>query len=278
MAANCFNYNQIAQIINLTKRNFDLQPDFDLIAKEMQLSLSGLRQLFSEWAGTTPECFFQSLKARRSKSLQKDDEQPTLFGHTHETAPTTTGFSHDSFVTIEAMEQNEYKNGGQNPCINYSFADSPFGSVVIASTAKGVCYMAFEDDKEKAFSDLKYDFPGAAFQYQTDRFQQNVLSIFQKDWSEMNEIKLHLKGTDFQLKVWNELLKIPLGELSTYKNIAERIGRPEAPRAVGTAIGRNCIAYIIPCHRIIPSSGKFGNFKWGGSTRKMAIIGWEAAK
>jgi AraC family transcriptional regulator of adaptative response/methylated-DNA-[protein]-cysteine methyltransferase len=230
----------------------------------MQVSASELHQLFLEWAGTTPERFFQALKIQKSTFLQKGEAQPTLFGNAQKTESLGMGPAHDSLVTVERMNQDKFKNGRQMLHINYRFAESPFGTVIVTSTTKGVCFMAFEEDKEKAISDLNGEFPGAAFQQKTDFLQQNALSIFKEDWNNLHDIKLHLKGTDFQLKVWNELLKIPLGELSTYKNIAERIGRPEAPRAVGTAIGRNCIAYIIPCHRIIPSSGKFGNFKWGG--------------
>jgi AraC family transcriptional regulator of adaptative response/methylated-DNA-[protein]-cysteine methyltransferase len=278
MAANHTNYNQIAEAINYIKRNFDSQPDFDMIAKEMQLRSSELQQIFIEWAGITPGRFFQYLKIQRAKSLKNGEDQPTFFENSHKTEPLCTRRAHDLFVTIEKMGKEEYQNGRQILYINYSFSESPFGPVIVASTEKGICYMAFEDDKEKALYDLNREFPGSILQQKPDLLQQNALSIFQNDWSEMNEIKLHLRGTDFQLKVWKELLKISIGELSTYKNIAEQVAKTRASRAVGTAIGSNSVAYIIPCHRIIRSSGEFGGFKWGGSTRKMAIIGWEAAK
>lgn len=137
--------------------------------------------------------------------------------------------------------------------------------------------MAFEEEEEKAILDLQAKFPNATFQRKLDLIQQNALFIFQNDWSKLPEIKLHLKGTDFQLKVWESLLKIPMGKLSTYGTIAEQIGNPKASRAVGTAIGSNPVAFLIPCHRVIQSTGNFGGYMWG-NTRKTAIIGWESAK
>lgn len=137
--------------------------------------------------------------------------------------------------------------------------------------------MAFETDEDSALLNLKVKFPNATFHLKTDAIQQGALSIFQNDWTKLPEIKLHLKGTAFQMKVWDSLLKIPMGQLSTYGNIAKQIGSPKASRAVGTAIGSNPIAFLIPCHRVIQSSGNVGGYMWG-STRKTAIIGWENAK
>ena len=137
--------------------------------------------------------------------------------------------------------------------------------------------MAFEENMETAIRDLVNKFPNATFFEKQDEFQQNALSIFNKDWTKLNTIKLHLKGTDFQLKVWESLLKIPLGKLSTYGNLANEIGKPKASRAVGTAIGSNPVAFLIPCHRVIQSSGKIGGYMWG-SDRKQLMIGWERAK
>jgi len=137
--------------------------------------------------------------------------------------------------------------------------------------------MAFAEDETIGFQDLKNKFPNAAFSIKLDIAQQNALFIFQNDWSKLSQIKLHLKGTDFQLKVWETLLKIPMGQLSTYGSIANQIEKPNASRAVGTAIGSNPVAFLIPCHRVIQSSGIFGGYMWG-NTRKTAIIGWEGAK
>jgi AraC family transcriptional regulator of adaptative response/methylated-DNA-[protein]-cysteine methyltransferase len=181
------------------------------------------------------------------------------------------------FVNIEGMTPAEYKNGGKNLEINFSFAESPFGNIIVASTNKGVCYMAFAESEESGFENLQLKFPNATFSRKLDLVQQNALFIFQNDWSKLSEIKLHLKGTDFQLKVWEALLKIPMGQLSTYGSIAQQIEKPNASRAVGTAIGSNPIAFLIPCHRVIQASGSFGGYMWG-NTRKTAIIGWEGVQ
>ena len=143
--------------------------------------------------------------------------------------------------------------------------------------AKGICYMAFADDQQSAFNCLQVQFPNAIFTQMVDVQQQNALFIFTKDWSQLSNIKLHLKGTSFQLKVWEALLNIPMGGLSTYGSIASTIQQPNASRAVGSAVGDNPVAFLIPCHRVIKSTGEFGQYHWG-ATRKSAIIGWEAAK
>src|SRR5690606_3361929 len=181
------------------------------------------------------------------------------------------------FIRIEGMTPAEYKNGGKNLFINFSYADSPFGNIIVASTLKGLCFMAFNDHEEEALFQLKKKFPNATFNRKTDSFQQNALYIFKNDWNRLPEIKLHIKGTGFQLKVWETLLKIPLGQLSSYGSIAKKMGAPNASRAVGTAIGSNPVAFLIPCHRVIQSSGIVGGYMWG-STRKTAMIGWERAK
>ena len=270
------NYNRIAEAIAYIKNNFKKQPNLDEVAEQVHLSPSHFQRLFSEWAGTTPKKFLQYISIEHAKKLLTD-KQATLFDTAFETGLSGTGRLHDLFVNIEGMTPAEYKNGGNNLSINYSFAESPFGNLIVASTAKGVCYMAFNDDDTNALTNLKQKFPNATFQKKIDLIQQNALFIFQNDWNKLPEIKLHLKGTDFQLKVWETLLKIPMGQLSTYGNIAEQIGNANASRAVGTAIGSNPVAFLIPCHRVIQSSGNIGGYMWG-ETRKTAIIGWESAK
>ena len=273
---NQIHYSRIAEAIEYIKTNFKQQPNLDEVAEQVHLSPFHFQRLFSDWAGTTPKKFLQYISIEHAKKLLSD-KQATLFDTAHETGLSGTSRLHDLFVNIEGMTPAEYKNGGKNLHINYSFAESPFGNLIVASTSKGVCYMAFEDDEEKALNNLKSKFPNASFQRKLDLQQQNALFIFQNNWSKLSEIKLHLKGTGFQLKVWETLLKIPMGGLSTYGNIAEQIGNANASRAVGTAIGNNPVAFLIPCHRVIQSSGNFGGYMWG-NTRKTAIIGWEMSK
>lgn len=200
--------------------------------------------------------------------------QPSLFDKAENHELSETGRIHDSIVTIEPMTSEECKNRGENLKINYSFSESQFGKVLIASTQKGICYMGFSDDDQVAFSELEHRFPKATFIEQSDSIQQNALQIYAEDWIKTDQIKLHLKATEFQLKVWKALLKIPMGSLTTYGEIASGIDKPKASRAVGTAIGSNPIAFLIPCHRVIQSSGKLGGYMWGVKIKK-EIIDWE---
>ncbi|MDN3585101.1 methylated-DNA--[protein]-cysteine S-methyltransferase [Pedobacter aquatilis] len=270
------NYSRIAEAIEYIKNNFKQQPNLDEVAEKVHLSPTHFQRLFTEWAGTSPKKFLQYISVEHAKKILKE-EQSTLFQTTFDTGFSSTSRLHDLFVKIEGMSPAEYKNGGKNLSINYSFAETPFGNIIVASTTKGICYMVFEDDEETAMTNLKVKFPNATYLQKLDLIQQNALFIFQHDWSKLSEIKLHLKGTDFQLKVWETLLKIPMAKLSTYGNIARLIGNTNASRAVGTAIGSNPVAFLIPCHRVIQSSGNIGGYMWG-STRKTAIIGWESAK
>jgi AraC family transcriptional regulator, regulatory protein of adaptative response / methylated-DNA-[protein]-cysteine methyltransferase len=270
------NFNRIAEAITYIQNNFRRQPDLDEVAEKVHVSPAHFQRMFTDWAGTSPKKFLQYISIEHAKKMLRGNKA-TLFDATFETGFSSTSRLHDLFIKVEGMTPAEYKNAGKDLHINYSFAESPFGNLIVASTQKGVCYMAFEDDEEKALNDLKTNFPNAAFERKSDLMQQNALFIFQNDWSKLPEIKLHLKGTGFQLKVWETLLKIPMGKLSTYGTVAAEIGKPAASRAVGTAIGRNPVAFLIPCHRVIQSTGAFGGYMWG-TTRKTAIIGWEGAK
>lgn len=269
------NYHRIAEAISYLQENFKAQPDLDLIAEKVNLSPFHFQRLFTEWAGVSPKKFLQYLSLSYAKDMLKN-EQATLFDVAFETGLSGTGRLHDLFVNIEGMTPGEFKNGGENLIINYNYHLTPFGNLIIAATTKGICYMAFADDEALAFEELKQQFPKANYNKLTDKIQEDALQIFNSNWNETSKIKLHLKGTPFQLKVWEALLKIPKGNFTTYGSIAQTIGNANASRAVGSAIGSNPIAFLIPCHRVIQSSGNFGQYHWG-SVRKTAILGWEAA-
>jgi AraC family transcriptional regulator of adaptative response/methylated-DNA-[protein]-cysteine methyltransferase len=268
-------YDRIAKAIDYIKDHFKTQPSLETIAANVGLSPFHFQRLFTKWAGVSPKKFLQYISLDYAKKLLKE-EQATLFDTAYEAGLSGISRLHDLFVTIEGMTPGEYKNGGEQLTIHYQFAESPFGPLIIASTTKGICHMAFADDEKEAVSTLQHSFPNASYQQQADALQQQALQIFNDDWKELSNIQLHLKGTPFQLKVWETLLKIPAGKLASYGSIAKHIQKPFASRAVGTAIGDNPVAFLIPCHRVIQASGLFGEYHWG-ATRKTIMIGWEAA-
>lgn len=270
------NYHRIAKAIAYITENFRSQPSLDEIAKHVNLSPFHFQKLFTDWAGVSPKKFLQFTTLNYAKSVLQEP-QSTLFDVADEVGLSATSRLHDLFVNIEAMTPGEYKNGGENLEINYSFYESPFGKLLAGSTPKGVCYLMFSEEEANSLNDLKSRFPKAVFTAKQDDFQQRAVAFFTDKTTNSDNVKLHLKGTDFQLKVWESLLKIPSGKLSTYGKIANGLQSPNASRAVGTAIGSNPVAFLIPCHRVIQASGNLGGYMWG-TTRKQAIIGWEAAK
>jgi len=267
-------YERIKKAIEFIRSNFQQQPDLDAVAKEVYLSPFHFQRLFKDWAGVSPKKFLQYISLQHAKKLL---HQHTVSDAAYETGLSGSSRLHDLFISIEGMTPGEYKNGGEQLQINYSFAETPFGNIIVASTSKGICHLAFADDEKIALQQLQLQFPNAQFRQVVDTIQQNALFIFTQDWKDLSKIKLHLKGTPFQIKVWEALLKIPMGDVSTYSGIANTINNPNASRAVGTAIGDNPVAFLIPCHRVIRSTGDFGQYHWG-SIRKTAMIGWEAAK
>lgn len=269
------NYERIQTAIEFISKNFQQQPDLDAVAKRVHVSPFHFQKMFKEWAGVSPKKFLQYISIQHAKQLLQQNNN--LANTAFETGLSATSRLHDLFISIEGMTPGEYKNGGEELNINYSFAETPFGNIIVASTTKGICHLAFADNDKKALVELKTLFPNAVFKQVVDTIQQNALFIFTQDWKNLSKIKLHLKGTAFQLKVWEALLKIPMGSLSTYASVAETIENAKASRAVGSAIGDNPVAFLIPCHRVIKSTGVIGKYHWG-STRKTAMIGWEAAK
>lgn len=270
------NYHRIAAAIDYIQKNFKQQPSLDEVAEQVHLSPFHFQRMFSDWAGVSPKKFLQYISIEYAKQLLKDKEM-SLFDVADATGLSGTGRLHDLFLQIEGMAPGEFKQGALQLSIHYSYAESPFGRLIIASTPKGICYLAFSSVDEEAFHQLQLYFPNAQFYFIQDAIQQNALRIFRGDWSKPDQIKLHLKGTPFQLKVWEALLKIPMGTLTTYGSIAKTIQSPGASRAVGTAIGNNPVAFLIPCHRVIQSSGIIGGYMWG-PLRKTVMIGWEISK
>jgi AraC family transcriptional regulator of adaptative response/methylated-DNA-[protein]-cysteine methyltransferase len=268
-------FEKIEKAISFLKENFQQQPGLDTVAKHVHLSPFHFQRIFKEWAGVSPKKFLQYISVEYAKGLLKKDL--SLADVSFETGFSGSGRLHDLFISIEGMTPGDFKKGGETLVINYSFAETQFGDIIIASTEKGICRLSFIKQAEQGLDNLRSFFPNAKLLQKTDLLQQKALQIFDANWSDLTQIKLHLKATPFQLKVWQTLLQIPFGSLSTYSTIASNMQTPKASRAVGHAIGQNPVAYLIPCHRVIKSTGIIGEYHWG-SIRKTSMIGWEASK
>lgn len=268
-------YERIAKAISYISEHFKEQPDLDRVAKEVHLSRFHFQRLFEKWAGVSPKKFLEYISIERAKSLLK--QNASLAETSYQLGLSGTSRLHDLFVNIERMTPGEFKNKGENLVINYEFHETPFGKIIVASTTKGICHIGFANNEERSLRILRDRYSNASLVHEAAPSHQSILKIFQEDWHSITKIKLHLKATPFQLKVWEALLKIPFGQIRTYSQVADEIGYPTASRAVGAAIGRNPVAYLIPCHRVIKSTGVIGDYHWGNE-RKVAIIGWEAAK
>jgi len=269
-------YARIEKAIHFLRANFKSPPSLEELANHVHLSSFHFQRLFTDWAGVSPKQFIQFTRIEYAKKILQESAQ-SLFETAFETGLSGTSRLHDLFVKIEGMTPGEYKNGGENLSIEYSFEESLFGKILVASTHKGICAISFVDDETSSMDELKKRYPNAKLENKSNPIHSQVSAIFQNNYDQLPEIKLHIHASEFQLKVWEALLKIPSGRLSTYGQIAEQIKNPNASRAVGTAIGSNPIAFLIPCHRVIQSTGNTGGYMWGPD-RKAAILGWEAAK
>lgn len=268
-------FARIEQAIEYLSTHFTEQPKLEDLAAKVHLSPSHFQKLFTRWAGISPKQFtqFLSLQYAKSRLIDRDSVQ---------TASLSAGYSsssrlHDVFVKLEGMTPGEYKNGGENLTLTYSTQESPFGSVFIASSHKGLCKLILQKIEGQGLAELEVELPRAKLIHQPCPAHKRAAQIFSLDWQNMGEITLHLRASDFQIKVWQALLSIPLGQLSTYSDIAQVLNKPQAARAVGNAVGKNPVAFIIPCHRVIQRSGHLGGYRWGQDT-KSAILGWEFAR
>ncbi|AOA59266.1 bifunctional transcriptional activator/DNA repair enzyme AdaA [Acinetobacter larvae] len=285
-------YQRIAAAICYIQQHYLEQPSLEQIAAHVHLSPPHLQRIFTDWAGISPKKFVQYLSLQHAKTLLQQAPNRSILSTSLATGLSSSSRLHDLFVQIEGMTPAEYKNGGQQLQIDYSVHDSIFGDLLLASTAKGICHMAFldqphveksHDQDAVASAILLQQFPQAQLRPCYSASQQPVVALFCQDrqliqdHQQWAKIKLHLKASAFQIKVWESLLRIPMGQLCRYADIAQAIGQPKASRAVGHAIGQNPVAWLIPCHRVIQASGHFGQYRWG-ATRKQALIAWESAQ
>ena len=270
-------YTRIEQAILFLEANFRDQPDLKTVADEVGLSEYHFQRLFTRWAGISPKRFVQFLTLEYAKNQLADAK--SVLDVTYDAGLSSTGRLHDLFVTYEAMTPGEYKNQGEGLSIRYGFQPTPFGEALLAVTDRGICGLAFvqNGDQAQVLADLYERWPQAEFHADQAETEQAARQIFPANGDQRRAVKLLMKGTPFQLKVWQALLDIPQGALVSYHDVAERIGQPQAARAVGRAVACNPIGFVIPCHRVIRKVGMVDGYHWG-TTRKRAIIGWEAAR
>lgn len=263
-----FHYEKIAEVIRYIDKNQRRQPSLKEISTAVHISEFHLQKLFKKWVGVSPKKFLEFLNLQKSKALF--DQNKTLLKTANDLGLSGTGRLHDLFIKIESMTPGEYKNEGMGIEIDYFYYETIFGKALVANTKKGICFLGFEDKNENSFKDMQSRFKLAQFKKQQTNLQKKVIQIFLGQ-SSLDQIKLHLKGTSFQLQVWQALLKIPRGQLSSYQKLSNAIGNPKANRAVGSAVGKNPVSYLIPCHRVIQSTGVFGNYHWGPERKKLMI-------
>jgi AraC family transcriptional regulator of adaptative response/methylated-DNA-[protein]-cysteine methyltransferase len=269
-------YSRVEKAIRYIEDHWRDQPDLEDVAHSAGLSPFHFQRLFQRWAGVSPKRFLQFLTVENAKERLR--ESRSVLDAAYDSGLSGPGRLHDLFVSVESMTPGEYKALGKGLRIEYGVQNTPFGEALAATTAQGLCGFWFlgRGGEREAVTLMKKNWPGARFVPSGNRQQAN--RIFQSDPpGKAKPVKVLLKGTPFQLKVWEALLRIPAGCLLAYKDVAERVGDSKASRAVGTAIGQNPIAYLIPCHRVIRETGVLGDYRWG-SARKKALLGWENAR
>ena len=268
-------YLRIEQAIQYLETHYKDQPSLEEVASNIGLSEYHFQRLFTRWAGVSPKRFLQFLTKESAKELLNRSEN--LLDTTHQIGLSSLGRLHDLFVNTEAVSPGEYKSRGEGVTIRYGIHPTPFGRCLIATTERGICHLGFVQTSEgDAIDNLVADWKQATMIEDFKATAHLVKPIFNLQFGVQRSepLRVHLRGTNFQLKVWEALLQIPTGTVTSYEGIAERIGKPSATRAVGTAIGHNPIAVLIPCHRVIRKVGDFGNYRYG-ALRKKALLARE---
>lgn len=273
------NYQRIEQAIRYLEENFQRQPELDEVAEKVHLSSFHFQRIFTDWAGISPKRFLQFLtvdflktKLKESKNIVEAAESAGLSSQSR---------VYDLFTTLEAVTPQEYKLSGSGIRVEYGFHETPFGTCLIGVTERGICWLSFvniDEDPKAEMEKMKEHWHQSVFHQDQELTAAFVERIFHRQGAKtQSKIHVLVKGTNFQVKVWEALLKLPIGSVTTYQNIAEKIKNPKAMQAVGSAVGSNHIAYLIPCHRVIRKDGILGEYRWS-APRKKSIIGWEMAK
>lgn len=271
-------YEAVRRAIAFISEHWRTRPTIEAMADAAHVTPDELHHLFRRWAGLTPKDFMQALTLDHAKRLLRDSV--SVLDVAHDSGLSGPGRLHDLFVTHEAMSPGEWKKGGEGTRLAYGFHPSPFGTAVVIASARGLAGLAFADDggEGPALADMQRRWPLATYVHDQAGTAAIARRIFDpSQWSAEQPLRVVLIGTDFEVRVWETLLRIPLGRATTYSDIAGRIAAPKASRAVGAAVGKNPISFVVPCHRVLGKSGALTGYHWG-LTRKRAMLGWEAGQ
>ncbi len=268
-------YARVREIISFLSENWRDQPPLEVLASRARTSPDNLQRLFTRWAGLTPKAFLQAITLDHARAMLK--ESASILETSYEVGLSGPGRLHDLFVTHEGMSPGAYKQKGAGLTISYGFHPSPFGVALVMVTAFGLCGLAFADqgEEQNVLADMTTRWPNAQYTEDSARTAPYAAQVFADARSEGGQpLRVTFIGTDFEIRVWETLLKIPCGKATTYGDIAASMGQPKAARAVGAAVGKNPISFVVPCHRVLGKSGDITGYHWG-LTRKRAILGWE---
>jgi AraC family transcriptional regulator of adaptative response/methylated-DNA-[protein]-cysteine methyltransferase len=274
-------YDQIRRAIAFLSSTWEEQPSLERLADHLGLSPAHCQKLFKRWCGLSPKEFVQAITVDHARSLLTDSA--SVLDTAHEVGLSGGSRLHDLFLTHEAMTPGDYKRRGEGLNIAYGFHESPFGEALLLATDRGVAGLAFIDEdkgqtRAEALADMTSRWPLAQFSEAPDKTEPHVRRIFATSGRQREQaVRLVLIGTDFEVRVWETLMKIPMGRAVSYADIARHLGQPTASRAVGSAVGRNPISFVVPCHRVLRGDGNLGGYHWG-LTRKRALIGWETGR
>jgi len=271
-------YDSVRRAIAFISEHWRSQPTIEAMADAAGVTPDELHHLFRRWASLTPKAFMQALTLDHAKNLLRDSA--SVLDAALDSGLSGPGRLHDLFVTHEAMSPGEWKNGGTGLILRYGFHPSPFGTAIVIATNRGLAGLAFADPGEEqiAFADMKSRWPNATYVEDGDSTAALAQRIFDtRLWRQDQPLRVILIGTDFEVRVWETLLKIPMGKAVCYSDIACKINSPKASRAVGAAVGKNPVSFVVPCHRALGKDGKLTGYHWG-VTRKQAMLGWEAGR
>ena len=274
-------YEIVRRAIRYLSENWTEQPDLDTLAAHLGLGATHVQKLFKRWCGLSPKEFVQAITIDHARTLLVDSA--SVLEAAYGVGLSGGGRLHDLFVAHEAMTPGDVKRRGAGLTISYGFHPCPFGEAVVLATERGVAGLAFVDEdagqtRAEALEDMTRRWPAAAFVESAERTRPHAARIFEPGlWRREQPVRLVLIGTDFEVRVWEALLRIPMGRAVTYADIARHMNQPTAARAVGSAVGRNPISFVVPCHRVMRGDGNLGGYHWG-LTRKQALIGWETGR